>query len=71
MLLSYTIVDFDFYHNNGAVDMQICTLLTRIRCKVSDTQVTVKACGPLVTVDVGINQKEQKTFSTITMHYAY
>ena len=48
MLLSYTIVDFDFNYNNGAVDMQICTLLTRIQCKVSDTQVTVKACGPLV-----------------------
>ena len=48
MLLSYTIVDFDFYYNNWAVDMQICTLLTRIQCKVSDTQVTVKACGPLV-----------------------
>ena len=44
MLLSYTIVDFD----KGAVKMQICTLLTRIQCKVSDTQVTVKACGPLV-----------------------
>ena len=28
--------------------MQICTLLTRIQCKVSDTQVTFKACGPLV-----------------------
>ena len=28
--------------------MQICTLLTRIQCKVSDIQVTVKACGPLV-----------------------
>ena len=48
MLLSYTIVDFDFYYNNGAVGMQICTLLTRIQCKVSDTQVTVRACGPLV-----------------------
>ena len=48
MLLSYTIVDFYFYYNNGAVDMQICTLLTRIQCKVSDTQVTVKAFGPLV-----------------------
>ena len=48
MLLSYTIVDFYFYYNNGAVNMQICTLLTRIQCKVSDTQVTVKACGPLV-----------------------
>ena len=50
MLLSYTIVDFYFYYNNGAIDMQICTLLTRIQCKVSDTQVTVKACGPLVTI---------------------
>ena len=48
MLLSYTIVDIDFYYNNGAVNMQICTLHTRIQCKVSDTQVTVKACGPLV-----------------------
>ena len=48
MLLYYTIVAFDFYYNNGAVDMQICTLMTRIQCKVSDTQVTVKACGPLV-----------------------
>ena len=48
MLLSYTIVDFYFYYNNGAVNMQICTLLKRIQCKVSDTQVTVKACGPLV-----------------------
>ena len=28
--------------------MQICTLLTRSQCKISDTQVTVKACGPLV-----------------------
>ena len=28
--------------------MQICALQTRIQCKVSDTQVTVKACGPLV-----------------------
>ena len=28
--------------------MQICALLTRIQCKVSYAQVTVKACGPLV-----------------------
>ena len=28
--------------------MQICTLLTRIQCKVSDTQVTVKALGLLL-----------------------
>ena len=28
--------------------MQICALLTSIECKVSITQVTVKACGPIV-----------------------
>ena len=47
MLLSYTIVDF-YLFNNGAVDMQMYALLTRTQCKVSNTQVTVKACGPLV-----------------------
>ena len=46
MMLSYTIFIFS-YHYNGAVDMQLCVLLTRIQCKVSDTQVTVKASGPL------------------------
>ena len=49
MLLTYLIVDFHlFYH--GAVDIQIWALLTRSRCKVSDTQVTGKACGPLVKI---------------------
>ena len=47
MLLSYTIVDFIKY-NKGTVDMQICALLTSIDCKVAGTQVTVKACGPIV-----------------------
>ena len=28
--------------------MQICALLIRSQCKVSDTLVTVKACGPFV-----------------------
>ena len=36
------------YYDNGVVDMQICALLTRIQCKVFDTQVAVKACWPLV-----------------------
>ena len=36
MLLSYTIVDFHLFYD-GAVDIQVC-----------DTQVTVKACGPLI-----------------------
>ena len=49
MLLSYTIVDFHLFHD-GAVDIQILAPLTRSQCKVSDTQVTVKACGPLVIV---------------------
>ena len=31
--------------------MQIYALLTRSQCKVSDTQVTVKVCGPLVYVN--------------------
>ena len=47
MLLSDIIVDFHLFYD-GAVDIQIWALLTRSQCKVSDTQVTVKACGPLV-----------------------
>ena len=46
-LLSYTIIDFHLCYD-GAVDIQIWAPLTRSQCKVSDTQVTVKACGPLV-----------------------
>ena len=49
MLLSDTIVDFHLFYD-GAVDIQILALLTRSQCKVSDTQVTVKACGPLVII---------------------
>ena len=37
-----------FIYNNNGAEMQTCALLTRIQCKVSDAQVTVKACGPLV-----------------------
>ena len=36
----------EFY--DGPVHMQIRVLLTRNQCKISDTQMTVKACGPLV-----------------------
>ena len=46
MLLSNTIVDFHLFYD-GAVDMQICAFLKRHQCKVSDTQVTAKACRPL------------------------
>ena len=47
MLLSYTIVDLHLFYD-GAVEIQILAPLTRSHCKVSDTQVTVKVCGPLV-----------------------
>ena len=47
MLISSAIVDFYFFYDWG-VDMQIWALLTRSECRVSDTQVTFKACGPLV-----------------------
>ena len=47
MLLSDTIIDFHLFYD-GAVDIQIWALLTRSQCKVSDTPVTVKANGPLI-----------------------
>ena len=47
MLLSYTIVDVHLYYD-GAFDIKMWALLTRSQCQISDTQVTVKACGPLV-----------------------
>ena len=47
MLLSYSIVDFHLFFD-GAVDLQIRAPSTRSLCKVCDTRVTVKACGPLV-----------------------
>ena len=51
MLLSCAIVDFyQFY--DMAVDMQIWALLTKSQCRVSDTHVTVKACGPLVKIHI-------------------
>ena len=47
MLLSDTIVDFHIFYDE-AVDIQIRAPLTSSHCKVGDTQVTVKALGPLV-----------------------
>ena len=47
MLFSYTSVDFHLFYDE-AVDIQLWALLTRTQFKVSDTQVTIKACGPLV-----------------------
>ena len=45
--------DVDFYlFYDGVADIQIWALLTRSRCKVSDTQVTIKACGPLVIISI-------------------
>ena len=40
-------VDFHLFYD-GAADMQIWILLTRSQCRVSHTQVTVKALGHLV-----------------------
>ena len=45
MLLSYATVEF-YLLNDEAADMQIWDLLTRIQCRVSDTPVTIKNCGP-------------------------
>ena len=47
MQFSSAIVDF-YLFSDGSVDMQIWTLLSRSQCRVSDTEVTVKAWGPLV-----------------------
>ena len=41
------IVDF-YLLNYGPVDMQILALLTRSKCRVPNTQVTVKAHEPFV-----------------------
>ena len=49
MLLSYTLVDFHLFYD-GAIDIQIWAPPTRCQCKVCDTQVSVKACGPLVNI---------------------
>ena len=48
MLLSYTIVDFHLFYD-GAVDRhKNMSPSDKKSVKVYDTQVTVKACGPLV-----------------------
>ena len=47
MQLSYASVDFYLFYDEP-VDMQIWDLLTRIEYRASNTQVTIKACGPLV-----------------------
>ena len=46
MLFSDTIIDFHLFYDR-AVDIQIWALLTRSQCKVSVTQVIVKARGLL------------------------
>ena len=47
MQVSSSIVDFHLFYD-GLVVMQLRTLLTRSPCRVSDTQITVKAHVPLV-----------------------
>ena len=46
MLLLYPIVVVYLFY----ADMLICALLTSSQCRVSDTQVTVKACGSFVSI---------------------
>ena len=67
MLLSYTIVDFYLFYN-GVVDMKIWALLTRSQCKVSDTQVTVKACGLLVCLPKGSQKMYEPPYSMLIVH---
>ena len=47
MQFSTAIVDSNLFYD-GSVDMQIRALLTKSPLGVSDTQVTVMACGPVV-----------------------
>ena len=47
MQLSSAVVDFYLFYD-GDVDMQIWVLQTMNKGRASDTQVIVKACGPLV-----------------------
>ena len=68
MLPSDTIVEFHLFYD-GAVDIQIWALLTRSQCKVSDTQVTVKACGPLVFKQITISSISFLFRSFITWIY--
>ena len=79
MVLSYSMFDFQLFYD-GAVDIQILAPLTRSRCKVSDTKVTVKACGPLVfkttqifsrliVINLFINDNLRSIYWAIEMHY--
>ena len=51
MQLSSATVDFYLFYD-GHLDMQIEVLLTRSQCRVSVTQVSVKAHGPLIIVSL-------------------
>ena len=44
MLLSYAIADFHLFYD-GPVDLRTQVHLTKSHCRVSDTQLTVKAYG--------------------------
>ena len=74
MLLSDTIVDFHLFYD-GAVDIQIWALLTRSQCKVSDTQVSVKAHGPLVISNqffaLDLTKVHDFIFNRIRCHFSF
>ena len=65
MLLSFTTVDFYLFIILGLLLCQY-VLLTRSQCKVSDTLVTVKSCGPLDSNRQSWKQKHfiDKTWTT-------
>ena len=67
MLLSYTIIDFHLFYD-GAVDIQIWAPPTRSQCKVCDTQVTVKACGPLVFLEAKLSNIANMCFYCGDIH---
>ena len=50
MLLSYATVDFLLFYD-AVADIQIRALLTKSQCKVSETEVTVKALWPFVILE--------------------
>ena len=48
----YAIANFDLF-NDGSVDLQMWVLLTKSEFRVFDTQVAIKACGPLILFQSG------------------
>ena len=52
----------------GSANVQIWAVLTRSHCRVSDTQVTGKAFGPLGFLFLNLNLMEKEAFS---LYFSY